>query len=576
MRSWLFPAAPGRVVEATPQQIVATGAAGAGYGVDPLDQDRGWAPAGRESRPVPWWTLEKARIHSVAAARANPLGKAILDTYTAFCVGDVGVGYECSNQAVSEVVGAFWNDPDVRLADRMELMLRDHMEMGETCLELLQGERTGEMLLSPVAVSRITDVRTLGGNPWWPAELVFTASIPGTGGPGYGGIALPVARVNRQTGLREGKVAWWASWQAVIDDQRGYPFLSPILDQLDAYDTVLSNLIDRTALARYLVWDVTVQGGQPAVDAFVAARGGTHIPPSGSVEVHNESVTWEPKTAETRAQEDAVTAQQVLTQIAGGAGLAKTWLAEPEGANRATSLTMAEPVRRRVGGVQKLWLGYVTELVKFRVDRAVAARRLPQTVTAVDRKTGKEYQIPAADAVHITGPSVSAADAEFTAKILLNLSTGLEKMRKIGALSDEAVRVAAKKAWEDYVGVPYTPDLDTPQGEDGEQDQDDVDELATAVDEAFHRRNGFGIFHQLGAIGQEAFDPALHPRDGVRAQVARSGGLAARLGVPVTDCPFSAAGTAPAVERALAGIWVRGFLAARPPTPDEVQFEEGQ
>lgn len=492
MRSWLFPAAPARAVEATPQQVIATGAAGAGYGVDPLDQDRGWSPAGRSSRPVPWWTLERARIHSVAAARSNPLAKAILDTYTSFCVGDVGVGYECSNQQVSEVVGAFWNDPDVRLGDRQELLLRDHMEMGETCLELLQGERSGELLLSPVAVSRITDVRLLAGNPWWPAELVFTPGVPGTGGPGYGGIALPVARVNRETGLREGKVAWWASWQAVVDDVRGYPFLAPILDQLDAYDTVLSNLIDRTALARYLVWDVTVQGNQGDVDAFVKARGGKHIPPSGSIEVHNESVTWEPKAVETRAVEDSVTARQVLTQIAGGAGLAKTWLAEPDGANRATSLTMAEPVRRRVAGVQRLWLGYIAELVKFRIDRAVAARRLPQMVTAVDGKTGQEYQIPASEAVHITRPSVSAADAEFTAKVLLNLSTGLEKLVKAGLMSQDAASVAARKAWEDYVGIPYTPDLDSPQGEDGEVDHDDQDELATEVEESWRRTNGYG------------------------------------------------------------------------------------
>lgn len=504
MRSWLFPAAPARSVEATPQQVVATGAAGAGFGVDPLDQDRGWAPAGRSSRPVPWWTLEKARIYSVAGYRANPMARAIIDTYTSFCVGDSGVSYQCSNPQVSEVVDRFWNDPDVQLGQVQDLLLRDHMLMGETALELLQGERSGVVLFVPVAVSRITDVRLAANNPLWPAELVFAPGLPGTGGPGYGGVTLPVARVDPATRLRDGRVAWWRSWRALADDVRGDPFLTPILDQLDSYDQVISNLIDRTALSRYLVWDVTVEGDQSKVDEFIATRGGTHIPPSGSVEVHNQSVQWKPQTAETRAEEDSVTARQVLTQVAGGAGLSKTWLAEPDGANRATSLTMAEPVRRRVAGVQRLWLGYITELVRFAVDRAVAARRLPQLVQARDAKTGAEYEIPASQAVTVTGPSVSAADAEFTAKILLNLSTGLEKLVKAGLMSREAAAVAARKAWEDYVGVPYTSDLDSPEADEGD--------LATAVEEAWSAGGRGGMLHHLGAL-DEAFDPALHPRD---------------------------------------------------------------
>jgi hypothetical protein len=239
---------------------------------------------------------------------------------------------------------------------------------------------------------------------------------------------------------------------------------------------VLSNLIDRTALARYMVWDVTVEGGQPEVEAFVAARGGTHVPPSGSVEVHNSSVTWKPQTVQSGAYEDAAANRSVLTNIASGTGLAKTWLAEPEDANRATSLTMAEPVRRRVGGVQKVWLAQETELVRYAVDRAVAAGRLPKVVEATDPRTGAVTQIPASQAVIVTGPEVAASDSQLTAQVLLNLSTGLEKLVQIGALSKEASAIAAQKAWEDYVGVPYVAKLDNPDA--------NPDDVTTAVDEA--------------------------------------------------------------------------------------------
>lgn len=471
MRSWIFPARTlARAVEATPQQVIATGAAGAAYSTDPLDGEAGWRRAGAGGhREVPWWTLERARTYSVAAYRSNPMARAIIDTYVSFCVGDSGVSYQATNPEVAAVVDQFWNDPRVRLGQLQERMLRDHMLMGETALHLFVGELSGVVRFAPVPVAQISDVRLLGGNPLWPAEIVI--------GSGAGdGMSLTVAAVNDLTGLREGQAMWWCSWQALLDDLRGDPFLTPVLDHLDSYDQVISNLIDRTALARYLVWDVTVQGEQADVDAFIRARGGVHTPPSGAVEVHNDKVRWEPKVAPTGAEEDSIASKNVLTLVAGGAGLAKTWLAEPDGANRATSLTMAEPVRRRVGGVQKIWLNYQTELCRFVVDQAVRARRLPQLVTARDPRSGREYQIPASQTVTVTGPSISASDAEFTARILLNLSTGLEKLVKTQVLSPEAARIAARKAWEDYMGIPYTADLDSPEA--------NPDDLAQLVDDA--------------------------------------------------------------------------------------------
>src|SRR5438445_13879352 len=101
----------------------------------------------------------------------------------------------------------------------------------------------------------------------------------------------------------------------------------PILDWLDSYDTVLSNLIDRTALARYLVWDVTVEGGQEEVDNFVRTRGGTHVPRSGTVEVHNQAATWEPKTGPTGAAEASLPARSLLTLSPTGSARPKTSLA---------------------------------------------------------------------------------------------------------------------------------------------------------------------------------------------------------------------------------------------------------
>jgi hypothetical protein len=480
MKPWLVPARPARIAEATTDQVIATGSMLGSYGRDPIDGDVGFKLAGKAgSREVPYWTREKARTYSVTAYRSNPMATAIVDTYTAFCVGDKGVTWQASNDQVAEVVKEFWDDPANNLGGIQEVSLRSQLLLGEKLYQLLVGPASGVVRFSPVDPANIEDVSCRFGNPLWPDQVL----LPGRDNEG---LVWDLAQVNDATGLREGEAMFWAPWRTLDTDTRGMPFLTPVLDWLDSYDTVLSNLIDRTALARYMVWDVSVAGGQDKVDEFVAARGGTHIPPSGSVEVHNDAVTWKPQTVSSGAFEDSAANRSVLTNIASGTGLAKTWLAEPEDANRATSLTMAEPVRRRVGGIQKTWLAQQTELVRFAVDRAVAAGRLPKMVEATDPRTGAVTLIPASQAVIVTGPEIAASDSQLTAQVLLNLSTGLENLVNIGALSKGAAATAARKAWEDYVGVPYVHELDTPSA--------NPDDVAQVVEESLVReaRKGKG------------------------------------------------------------------------------------
>ena len=244
-----------RVTEATPEQIVATGALAGSYGRDPVDGDTGFRPAGQQGRQVPYWTLERARAYSVAAYRANPMAKAIIDTYTSFCVGDSGVSLQVTNPQVAQVANGFWGDPRNRVGARQELLLRDHLLMGETLLEMIVGQVGGMVRYSVVDTSRVDDVTLVAGNPLWP-DSVLVRGVDAAGGL----FPLKVVDVDDVTGLRDGRAQWWISNQALLTDKRGMPFLTPVLDWLDSYDTVLSNLIDRTALARYLVWDVTVNG----------------------------------------------------------------------------------------------------------------------------------------------------------------------------------------------------------------------------------------------------------------------------------------------------------------------------
>lgn len=459
-----------RAVEATPAQVLATGAWG-GMTADPVDGDIGYRRAGASRREVPEWTREKSVVYSIASYRVNPMARAIIDTYTSFVVGDSGVTWQATNPEVGQVVREFWDDPRNNIGGTQTLALRSQMLYGERLLEMLVGKQSGVVRVVPYDPSSICGVTLRYGNANWPLKVqVGDPEAPDSRRE------FTVVDVDDSTGLRTGEMQLWRPWRAVDTDVRSMPFLMPVLDWLDNYDTVLSNLMDRTALARYLVWDVTIKGDQTDVDNFVKNRKGLHVPPSGSVEAHNESVSWEAKTVATGAEEDSVAAKAALTLIAGGSGLAKTWLADPEDSNRATSLTMAEPVRRRVGAVQRDWLGYQSELVRFAVDRAVASRRLRPTVEGTDPRTGERFELAAAQCVNVTGPEVAAADAQLNAQVLLNLSTGLQNFVDAKILSPEAARIAARKAWEGYVGIPYRAELDSPEA--------NPDDVATHIDDA--------------------------------------------------------------------------------------------
>ncbi len=450
--------APKRAVEASPSQMMAVGAYSGSVGnVDPIDGDRGYARMGGTAREVPGWTREKARAASVAAYRINPMARAVIDTMTAFCVGDSGLTLQITSESVREVAEEFWNDPENQFYNQ-DLFLRDALIMGEQCFELMEGPESGCIRINPIDVTNILAISLREGNVLWPDKVHYQY------GPNNV-VTKTLVRTNEDTkGLREGQAMFFAPWKTLLQDTRSTPFLMPILDQLDNYDSVISNLIDRTTLARYLVWDVSIDGTDRDVREYVENRG-MSMPKSGAIEFHNKKVDWKPMTIQTGAEEDSIANRAILTQIAGGSGISKPWLGEPEDANRATSLSMAEPVRRRVEGVQKVWMRFMTELVRFAIDRAVAKGRIPTTVTASDPRTGIEYEVPAARAVFISGPEIAAADAQINAEILLNMAKSLEAMVATGVLSHAGAQMAARKAWEDYMGVPYTPDLEDPEAE---------------------------------------------------------------------------------------------------------------
>jgi hypothetical protein len=445
-----------RAREATvDQQLWATGAAGS-FGYDPIDGDAGYTPLGvgtEQQRPIPVFTVEMARAQSVMVYRAHPMGRAIVDTYTGFAVGDTGVRPTSAVPEVQTVLDDFWSHPLVNLGARQDELLRSHLLYGETLIEAMVGELFGDVRLKPIDTTCVQSVSNREGNPWWPATVNMVLRTGEL-------VALPAITYDTASGLRSGAVFWRADFRAVTSDTRGAPFLMPVLDWLAAYDRVLWNLVDRTALARYMIWKVTVDGDDDDVKAYVKARGTLDPPESGSVEVTNSGVKWEAMSPAQAGYEDTTTAAAVLTNVAGGVGLAKPWLADSEGANRATAVTMAEPVRRRVQNVQTKWLEFMGDVCRFVVDQAVRARQLPRFVTLPGAQADSTRNLEPWRTVQMVGPEVAVTDAQINATILANLAGAMGPLVQGGLIGPEAARAAVQRAWSDFMGQPWEPGLD--------------------------------------------------------------------------------------------------------------------
>jgi hypothetical protein len=118
-------------------------------------------------------------------------------------------------------------------------------------------------------------------------------------------------------------------------------------------------------------------------------------------------------------------------------------------------------VRRRIGGVQRLWLMYMREICRYVVDQAVRTNQLPRYVTVADETGTGTISVPAWQTVRVVGPEIAGTDAQINATIVSNMAASLSTLVGAGLLGPEAARRMVEKAWADYMGTPWRAGLDT-------------------------------------------------------------------------------------------------------------------
>ena len=284
------------------------------------------------------------------ACRTNPLAARLVAMTTDFVVGR-GVRVEGHPFART-----FWDHPMNAVHGRLHRWCSELSRAGELFLVLSRNHVTGMSYVREVPALQIDRVETdpddleretryhqLTGEPegrWWPAATDDDAPQ----------VMLHYA-INRPVG-----------------HVRGCSDLAQVLTWLDRYDLWLE---DRVRINRYkgaYLWHVRIKSALPGQ---LEARRSQYarIPRSGSIIVTDANEEWKAVQPQIGADDVEADGKAIRMMIAAGAGVPLHFLAEGEGANRATAREMGTATFRHFQHRQFVFRQMLIDLV------TVAARR---------------------------------------------------------------------------------------------------------------------------------------------------------------------------------------------------------
>jgi hypothetical protein len=316
--------------------------------------DRYWQRLNDGATPQrPWYEVRQNLERLAEVCRSNPLAARLVSMTTDFVVG-AGAKLEAGPW-----VQAFWEHPLNRLDLRLYRWCDELTRSGELFLVLSRNPVDGmsyvrevpavlvdEIVTDPDDLERELRYHQLTGDVdgrWWPAANL------GPDGPDQ---VMVHYTINRPVG-----------------QVRGISDLAAILVWLERYDLWLE---DRVRLNRYkgaYLWQVKVEGALPGQLEAKRAQY-SRVPTSGSIIVTDGHETWSAVQPQIAADDAAADGKALRLMIAAGAGVPLHFLAEGEGANRATAREMGTATFRHFAHRQNLFSAMVEDLLVTAARRA--------------------------------------------------------------------------------------------------------------------------------------------------------------------------------------------------------------
>lgn len=327
----------------------------------------------------------------------NPLAKRGLELIRDFVVGE-GFSISSKDEDTQKVIDNVWGDGRNNMDQRILSFVLELGLMGEQILAAFVHRSSGHVRyvhIDPRSVSAVV------ARPGHPDEAMAIKVVGNTGSEDRWIKVISLNDEGRLVGAGPGEavkvtgtgepVPYYSPKDLEGSDttlagclffpinktsgaSRGRSDLLSIMDFVDLYDKLVFDEAERMSFLRAFIYDVTVKN---ADSPTLKARAMNEPPPKpGTVKWHNENEEWKALSPELNAQDGATTADLVLSLIATGLGVPKTWINGSMDVNLATAQAMDSPGLKRVRTRQLYVVASIRMMVEFALDQAVLAGAL--------------------------------------------------------------------------------------------------------------------------------------------------------------------------------------------------------
>jgi hypothetical protein len=348
-----------------------------------------------------------------------------------------------------EVLDTFWHDPDNNLDIELGNHVLDTSVFGERLFNLAVNPVNGHVKIGvidtgeikcvhrdPFAANRPSAVE-LKSMPDKPRRLKCVRIDEEITSPTYGRRigARPGERYTDESGKSHEYVGNCLIWQInkLSTAERGNSDLTCVIDYLDSLDQMHWSEMDRSNLAKTIVFDVTLKGVGPTEIKARQEELQANPPKPGTVVVHSDNEAWAVPTVTLNAWDYQALVEVIWNHIAASTGIPKHWIASTVDVNRATATEMSEPTIKTLETRQRFVIEGLQELCSFALDQAELAGRISKRRTSPGR-------LPTAWPLKVSAPEIRTRDTASAAKALADTTTGLTGLMTAGVIDAHAAQ----------------------------------------------------------------------------------------------------------------------------------------
>ena len=135
-----------------------------------VDDSAGWGDLTRRGHDHDQSTIEKIYADALTAWRKNPIAWRIVAITTDFVVGD-SITISSPDKALNDFIQRFWNNPQNRMALRLEPMCDELSRAGDLFVALFRNDQDGMSYIRFVTKDQIKKIVSAEND--WETELAY-------------------------------------------------------------------------------------------------------------------------------------------------------------------------------------------------------------------------------------------------------------------------------------------------------------------------------------------------------------------------------------------------------------------